>query len=94
MPTFREFLKVAELTVTDKTSGKRSREIMGILRTYQVTKGMDPQKAVAILEALGPDVRKDRADRLEPQRHPAQRVLRRLSQAAGPCATHAVRDGL
>ena len=54
MPTFREFLKVAELTVTDKTSGKRSREIMGILRTYQVTKGMDPQKAVAILEALGP----------------------------------------
>ncbi len=54
MPTFKEFLKVAELTVTDKTSGKRSREIMGILRTHQVTKGIDPQKAVAILEALGP----------------------------------------
>ena len=54
MPTFKEFLKVAELTITDKTSGKRSREIMGILRTYQVTKGIDPHKAVAILEALGP----------------------------------------
>lgn len=54
MPTFKEFLKVAELTVTDKTSGKRSREILGILRSHHVTQGMDPQKAVAILEALGP----------------------------------------
>lgn len=54
MPTFKEFLKVAELTVKDKTSGKRSREIMGILHAHQVTKGISPQKAVDILEALGP----------------------------------------
>ena len=54
MPTFKEFIKVAELSITDKTSGKRSREIVGILRSHQVTKGINPQKAVAILEALGP----------------------------------------
>lgn len=54
MPTFKEFIKVAELTITDKTSGKRSREIIGILHDHQITKGMDPQKAVSILEALGP----------------------------------------
>lgn len=54
MPTFKEFLKVAELTVKDKTSGKRSREIMGILHAHQVTKGINPQKTVDILEALGP----------------------------------------
>lgn len=44
MPTFKEFLKVAELTVKDKTSGKRSREIMGILHAHQVTKGISPKR--------------------------------------------------
>lgn len=54
MATFKEFLNVAQLTVTDKTSGKRSREILAILREYKVSAGMTPQKAVQILEALGP----------------------------------------
>lgn len=54
MATFREFLRVAELTVNDKTSGKRMREILSILKRHDATHGMTPEKAVAILEDLGP----------------------------------------
>lgn len=54
MPTFKEFMAVAEMTVKDKTSTKRMEEILAILRKYHVTKGLTPQKAVEVLEALGP----------------------------------------
>lgn len=54
MPTFKEFMAVAEMTVKDKTSSKRMEEILAIMRRYQVIKGLTPQKAVDILEALGP----------------------------------------
>jgi ubiquinone biosynthesis protein len=52
--TFREFLKVAEVTFKDKTSGKRMREIMAVLKKFHVTHGLTPQKACELLEALGP----------------------------------------
>ncbi len=54
MPTFKEFMAVAEMTVKDKTSSKRMEEILEIMRRYHVAKGLTPQKAVDILEALGP----------------------------------------
>lgn len=54
MPTFKEFMRVAELTVKDKTSGKRAKEITRILNEHHAFKGLDPEKAVAILEDLGP----------------------------------------
>ena len=54
MPTFREFLRVAELTVKDKTSSKRMKEIRTILKKHDAFKGITPTKATAILEDLGP----------------------------------------
>lgn len=54
MPTFREFLRVAELTLKDKTSGKRMKEIREILKNHDAFKGITPEKATAILEDLGP----------------------------------------
>lgn len=54
MPTFREFLRVAELALKDKTSGKRMKEIRGILKKHDAFKGITPEKATAILEDLGP----------------------------------------
>ncbi len=54
MPTFRELMRVAEITVKDKTSSKRMGEIVSIMRRYQVARGLTPEKAVAVLEALGP----------------------------------------
>ncbi len=54
MPTFKELLHVAELTVHDKTSGKRARDISGILRKNKAFSGLTPEKAVSILEDLGP----------------------------------------
>lgn len=54
MPTFREFLRVAEITAKDKTSSKRMGEIVSIMRRYHVVRGLTPEKAVAVLEALGP----------------------------------------
>lgn len=54
MPTFKEFMRVAEITLKDKTSPKRMEEIIGIMHRYQVTKGLTPEKAVDVLEALGP----------------------------------------
>ncbi|MCI2241042.1 ABC1 kinase family protein [Adlercreutzia faecimuris] len=54
MPTFREFLRVAEITAKDKTSSKRMGEIVSIMRRYHVARGLTPEKAVAVLEALGP----------------------------------------
>ncbi len=54
MPTFRELMRVAEITVKDKTSSKRMGEIVSIMRRYHVARGLTPEKAVAVLEALGP----------------------------------------
>lgn len=54
MATFKEFLRVAEITVKDKTSGKRMKEIRHILQKHHVASGLTPEKAVAVLEDLGP----------------------------------------
>lgn len=54
MPTFKQLMKLAQVTVNDKTSGKRAREILEVVRKDQVLHGMDPQKAVRFLEDLGP----------------------------------------
>lgn len=54
MPTFKQLMKLAQVTVNDKTSGKRAKEILEIVRKDQVLHGMDPQKAVRFLEDLGP----------------------------------------
>ncbi len=54
MPTFRDFVRIADITVKDKTSSKRMREILAILKKHDVAHGLSPQKAVAVLEDLGP----------------------------------------
>ena len=36
MPTFREFMRVADLTIKDKTSGKRMGEIRAILKKHEM----------------------------------------------------------
>ena len=54
MPTFREVVKAVQVTIDDKTSGKRMREIESILRKHQAYSGLTPEKATAILEDLGP----------------------------------------
>jgi ubiquinone biosynthesis protein len=54
MATFQEFLKVAETALNDKTSGSRMREIMRVLRRFHVSRGLTPQKAAELLQALGP----------------------------------------
>lgn len=54
MPTFREFMRVADLTIKDKTSGKRMGEIRAILKKHDAFHHLTPEKAVAILEDLGP----------------------------------------
>lgn len=54
MPTFKQLMKLAQVTVDDKTSGKRAKEIAAIIKKDQVLHGMDPQKAVRFLEDLGP----------------------------------------
>ncbi len=54
MPTFRDFVRIADITVKDKTSSRRMREILAILKKHDVAHGLSPQKAVAVLEDLGP----------------------------------------
>ena len=54
MATFQELMRIAELTVKDKTSSKRMGEILSILKNHDVGHGISPEKAVAILEDLGP----------------------------------------
>lgn len=54
MATFKEFLRVAEVTIKDKTSGKRMKEIRHILTKHHAFSGLTPEKAVIILEDLGP----------------------------------------
>lgn len=52
--TFEEFVKVAEISLKDKTSHKRMNEIIHIMREYHVMRGLTPEKAVEVLQALGP----------------------------------------
>ena len=54
MATFEEFVKVAEISLKDKTSHKRMNEIVHIMREYHVMRGLTPEKAVEVLQALGP----------------------------------------
>lgn len=54
MATFEEFVKVAEISLKDKTSHKRMNEIIYIMREYHVMRGLTPEKAVEVLQALGP----------------------------------------
>ena len=54
MATFRDFMRIADITVKDKTSSRRMREILAILKKHDVAHGLSPQKAVSILEDLGP----------------------------------------
>lgn len=54
MATFQEFMHVTQVSLSDKTSGRRMREILGVMRKYKVMQGLTPEKAVQMLEALGP----------------------------------------
>lgn len=54
MATFEEFMKVAEISIKDKTSHKRMNEIVRIMRQYKVLHGLTPEQAVEVLQALGP----------------------------------------
>lgn len=54
MATFEEFMKVAEISIKDKTSHKRMNEIVRIMRQYKVLHGLTPAQAVEVLQALGP----------------------------------------
>lgn len=54
MATFEEFMKVAEISIKDKTSHKRMNEIVRIMRQYEVLHGLTPEQAVEVLQALGP----------------------------------------
>lgn len=54
MATFSEFLRVADMTIHDKTSSKRMLEIIKILRKNHAVQGLTPERAVNILQDLGP----------------------------------------
>lgn len=54
MATFEEFMKVAEISIKDKTSHKRMNEIVRIMRQCKVLHGLTPEQAVEVLQALGP----------------------------------------
>lgn len=54
MATFEGFMKVAEISLKDKTSHARMNEIVRIMRQYKVLHGLTPAQAVEVLQALGP----------------------------------------
>ena len=54
MATFEEFMKVAEISLEDKTSHARMNEIVRIMRQYKVLHGLTPAQAVEVLQALWP----------------------------------------
>ncbi len=54
MATVQEFAKMIRYSMKDKTSGRRMRQIISVLRRYDVFHELTPEKAVAVLEALGP----------------------------------------
>lgn len=82
MATFEEFMKVAEISIKDKTSHKRMNEIVRIMRQYKVLHGLTPEQAVEVLQALGPTYVKIGQLGLEPFRSSAQGLLRRLRKTA------------
>lgn len=82
MATFEEFMKVAEISIKDKTSHKRMNEIVRIMRQYKVLHGLTPEQAVEVLQALGPTYVKIGPAGLEPFRSSAQGLLRRLRKTA------------
>ncbi|MEC4272147.1 AarF/UbiB family protein [Adlercreutzia sp. R25] len=54
MATFQEFMRLAKISLEDKTSHKRMNEIVKIMHEYHVLSGLTPQRAVEVLQALGP----------------------------------------
>ncbi len=54
MATFTEFVKMAKLSVSDKTSSKRMHQIISVLRKYMPLSDITPAKLVDMLEELGP----------------------------------------
>lgn len=54
MATFEEFMKVAEISLKDKTSHKRMNEIVRIMQPVQGAAWADSAQAVEVLQALGP----------------------------------------
>lgn len=54
MATWQEFYRMAKLSWSDKTSGKRMRQIITVLKRHDVMHDLTPEKAVAVLEDLGP----------------------------------------
>ena len=42
MATFEEFVKVAQITIEDKTSHRRMNEILHIMREYHVLRDLTP----------------------------------------------------
>lgn len=54
MTTFQEFIKLVSMSRNDKGARKRLREIVKIMREYHVTRGVSPEEAVSLIEALGP----------------------------------------
>lgn len=54
MATFQDFMKLAKISIEDKTSHRRMNEILHIMRQYHVLSGLTPERAVEVLQALGP----------------------------------------
>lgn len=54
MSTFTDAMKFARQRTENRESSTRLKEVMGILRKYDVSHGLTPEKAVNILEELGP----------------------------------------
>lgn len=54
MATLAELIKVVRLTRGDRGSRRRMLQMLSILRANEVSRGMTPEKAVKVLEELGP----------------------------------------
>lgn len=54
MATFQETMKLATQRTENKESAARLREILGMLKKHGVREGLNPEKAVAVLQDLGP----------------------------------------
>ena len=91
MATFEEFMKVAEISLKDKTSHKRMNEIVRIMRQYKVLHGLTPAQAVEVLQALGPTYVKigqlasNRSDLLPLSRRPTATLSKRCATTPTLC---------
>ena len=54
MPTFREVLRAAEITIKDNTSGHRMHEIEKILREHHAFSGLTPERPRPSSRTWGP----------------------------------------